>query len=138
MNGLIDRLIVIFRGQVFGHAHRIVDRRYLADAYNVKAGIFQQRKQVIGRWRNGVIVTVLSSLEIGGGVPEKRTSDNTTDPVFAVQDLPSDLADLIKPVDGNYFFVCSHLKYGIGRRIDYRFSGSKVFFAKLLDYFRAA
>ena len=43
---LVDRLLVILRGQVLGHADRIVDRRDLADADDVEAGVLQQRQQI--------------------------------------------------------------------------------------------
>ena len=86
VDGLVDGLFVILGGQVLGHAERIVDRGDLADTYDVKAGVLQQRQKIIGRRRNGVVVAVLGPFEIGGVAAEKWTRDHAADLVLALQD----------------------------------------------------
>ena len=84
MNRLVDRLLVVLRGQVFGHTHRIVDRSNLADANHVEIFILQGRQQIFARRRHGIVVTVLGAIEISG-LAQKRPRDHASDFVFAIE-----------------------------------------------------
>src|SRR5687768_10486915 len=82
-------------------------------------------------------MTILSPLKIVSGRAEKRSRDHAADPVFAIENSSSDIADLIKALYRYHLFVGGDLKHRIGGRIDDRLSGPDMLFAKLFDYLSA-
>src|SRR6266404_9222496 len=69
------------------------------------------------------------------GLAQERPRNDSSNLVFAIEYAPCDLANLIKPIERNHFFMRSNLKNRVGGSVDNRLAGFDVFLAKLLDDF---